>query len=64
MAERVRPSQEDEIIEMLAREGFEELTEEEVRKEPYRSIYKLPDCFTTEQQASLAGGNIEEGKRE
>jgi hypothetical protein len=49
MAERVRPSQEEEIIEMLKREGFEELTEQEVGEEPYRSIYTLPDCFRAEQ---------------
>jgi len=55
MAERVRPSQEEEIIEMLEREDFEELTEQEVGEEPFRSIYTLPDCFETEETARLAG---------
>jgi hypothetical protein len=62
MAERVRPSQEEEIIEMLEREGFEELTEQEVGEEPYRSIYMLPECFKPEQPAPLAGDNTNEGE--
>ena len=45
MAEKVRLTQEEEIVEILRREGFEELAQNEVDKEPYRSIYKLPDCF-------------------
>jgi hypothetical protein len=48
MAEKVRLTQEEEVIEMLRREGFEELTEEEVAKEPYRSTFTLPECFGSE----------------
>ena len=54
MAERVRPSQEEEIVEILLKEGFEELTEQEVSEEPYKSIYRLPECFgssTTSEEA-------------
>jgi len=45
MAEKVRLSQEEEIILVLKREGFEEISEEELKEEPYRSIYALPNCF-------------------
>ena len=30
---------------MLKKEGFKELSEAEIAKEPYKSIYALPDCF-------------------
>jgi len=30
---------------MLKRDGFKELSEVEIAKEPYKSIYALPDCF-------------------
>ncbi len=45
MAKRLRQSQEQEIADMLKTEGFKELTEEEIGKEPYKSIYALPDCL-------------------
>jgi len=48
MAEKIRQTQEEEIIEILNKQGFKELAEEEVQKEPYKSIYKLPDCFKGE----------------
>jgi hypothetical protein len=48
MAEKVRLSQEEEVIELLRREGFQELTEEEVSREPYKSTYALPECFGSE----------------
>jgi hypothetical protein len=32
----------------LKREGFEELSEDDVKKEPFKSIYKWPDCFKRE----------------
>jgi hypothetical protein len=35
-------------FETLRKEGFEELSEEQIKKEPYKSIYKLPDCFDME----------------
>ena len=45
MAEKVRKTQEEQVIEMLKREGFRELKEEEIQREPYKSIYVMPECF-------------------
>lgn len=50
MAEKVRKTQEEQVIEMLEREGFRELKEKEVQREPYRSIYAMPECFTDEEK--------------
>jgi hypothetical protein len=53
MAEKIRKSQEEEIIQVLEREGFEELNEKDLHKEPYKSIYSLPDCFSEENSSKL-----------
>ena len=45
MAKKIRKSQEEEVISMLKKEGFKEISEAEIAKEPYKSIYALPDCF-------------------
>jgi len=45
MAKKIRKSQEEEVISMLKKEGFKEMSEAEIAKEPYSSIYALPDCF-------------------
>jgi hypothetical protein len=45
MAKKIRKSQEEEVISMLKKEGFKEMSEAEIAKEPYKSIYTLPDCF-------------------
>ncbi|MEI7638748.1 MAG: hypothetical protein WCJ37_15665 [Syntrophus sp. (in: bacteria)] len=45
MAKKIRKSQEEEVISMLKKEGFKEISEAEIAKEPYKSIYTLPDCF-------------------
>lgn len=45
MAKKIRLTQEAEIINVLKREGFKELTEKEIRKEPYKSMAKAPLCF-------------------
>ena len=50
MAKKVRKSQEEEVIEMLKREGFRELSKSEIQKEPYKSIYKMPKCFEEEER--------------
>ena len=53
MAERIRKTQEEQVIEMLKREGFRELKEQEIQKEPYKSIYATPECFREDdKQAS------------
>jgi hypothetical protein len=45
MGKKIRKSQEEEVILMLKKEGFKEMSEAEIAKEPYKSIYALPDCF-------------------
>jgi len=45
MAKKVRKTQEEEIIEVLKKEGFRELDQKEVKKQPYRTIYSLPECM-------------------
>jgi hypothetical protein len=45
MAKKIRLTQEEEIISVLKKEGFKELTKKEIRKEPYKSISKEPLCF-------------------
>ena len=42
---KIRNTQEEEVIEILEREGFRELSDKEVQKEPYKSIYAMPACF-------------------
>jgi hypothetical protein len=47
MAEKlkIRKTQEEEVIEILKREGFRELSDKQIQKEPYKSIYAIPECF-------------------
>ena len=52
MAKKIRKSQEEEILQVLAREGFQELTEKDLEKEPYKSIYALPDCFSRDSEVA------------
>jgi hypothetical protein len=53
MAKKIRKSQEEEIIQVLKKEGFKELNEKDLQKEPYKSIYSLPDCFSEENNQKL-----------
>jgi hypothetical protein len=50
MAKKIRKSQEDEVIAMLKREGFRELSQSDIEKEPYKSIYSMPICFEKEKK--------------
>ncbi len=50
MAKKIRKSQEEEVIAMLKREGFHELRKSDIEKEPYKSIYSLPECFKKEKK--------------
>lgn len=45
MAKKIRPTEEDEIIKILKKEGFKEVSNKALCKEPYKSIAKLPSCF-------------------
>ncbi|MGV8059873.1 MAG: hypothetical protein AB2L12_17920 [Smithellaceae bacterium] len=36
---------------MLKKEGFTEMSEAEIAKEPYKSIYTLPDCLKQGKEA-------------
>ena len=51
MVEKIRKSQEEKVIEMLKREGFRELSKKELHKEPYKSIYRMPECFKEESES-------------
>jgi hypothetical protein len=51
MAKKIRKTQEEEILQVLTREGFQELTEKDLQKEPYNPIYALPDCFSKDKEA-------------
>ncbi|MFZ4441054.1 MAG: hypothetical protein ACOYOS_21800 [Syntrophales bacterium] len=52
MAKKIRKSEEEEVVIMLKKEGFRELSEAEIAKEPYKSIYALPDCFKRGREAT------------
>ena len=58
MAKKIRKTQEEEIIQVLKREGFKELNEKDLQKEPYKSIYTLPDCFSKEEKPKLGTHKI------
>jgi len=45
MAKKIRLTQEEEVIRLLNREGFREISSEELLQEPYKSLIKMPDCF-------------------
>jgi hypothetical protein len=45
MAKKIRLTQEEEIIRLLSREGFREVTPVELAQEPYKTLAKMPDCF-------------------
>lgn len=48
MVEQIRKSQEEEVILLLKREGFRELNDHEVGTEPYKTLFKTPECFKTD----------------
>jgi hypothetical protein len=50
---KIRKTQEEEVIEMLEREGFRELSEKQVQKEPYKSIYAIPECFKDNENPAI-----------
>jgi len=50
MAEKIGKTQEEQVIEMLKREGFRELKEKEIQREPYKSIYAMPECFRDDEK--------------
>jgi hypothetical protein len=54
MAKKMRLTQEEEVIRLLKREGFREVSPQEVNQEPYKSLAKLPDCFESHVQKSSA----------
>ena len=55
MVKKIIQTQEEEIVQILKREGFEELSEHDVKKEPFKSIYKWPDCFKKEFEVRADG---------
>lgn len=51
MAKKMRLTQEEEVIRLLHREGFKEISKEELLQEPYKSFIKMPDCFESKLSA-------------
>lgn len=45
MAKKIRPTQEEAMEKFLQKEGFKRIPAGEIKKEPYKSIYKKPECF-------------------
>jgi len=45
MAQKMRLTQEEEVVNILKKEGFREVLPAEFQKEPYKSMLILPDCF-------------------
>ena len=45
MAKKIRLTQEEEIIRLLSKEGFREISPEELALEPYKTLAKMPECF-------------------
>lgn len=55
MAKKIRLTQEEEVIRLLKREGFREVSLRECTQEPYKSLAKLPDCFEDHSIKNAAG---------
>ena len=55
MVTKIRKTQEEEVIEMLKREGFRELSKSEIQREPYKSIHKTPECFKNDKKVFKKG---------
>ena len=49
MAKKIRPSQEESMVKFLQKEGFEQIPAGAIKKEPYKTIYKKPECFRGEK---------------
>ncbi len=49
MAKKIRLTQEEEIEKFLHKEGFKPIPAEAIKKEPYKSIYKKPECFKSKK---------------
>jgi len=56
MVEKIRKTQEEEILEILEREGFEEVPEADLKKEPYKSYFSWPECVTQEEDKEKISG--------
>ena len=49
---KVRKTEEEEVVNILKRRGFVEIPMSEIEKEPYKTIYELPECFQSESRAA------------
>lgn len=45
MAKKIRLTQEEQIERFLKKQGFQQIPEKDIKKEPYKTIYKKPECF-------------------
>ena len=54
---KIKQTQEEEVVRLLTKQGFREVTAEELRTEPYLSLAKRPECFTAKMDSkhSLLG---------
>lgn len=52
MMKKVRKTQEEEIIAVLKREGFQEVSEDEINKSPHKYFFEFPDCIKKAARAS------------
>jgi len=48
MARKVKLTQEEEVVRLLKKEGFREISQSELCVEPYKSLAQPPDCFNKE----------------
>lgn len=58
MAKKIRLTQEEEIVRLLHREGFKEILPEELAREPYKTLAKMPDCFEKRKNQNMSSGTI------
>jgi hypothetical protein len=49
MANKIRLSQEEEIVRILKKEDFKRVPKKELEHEPYKTIYQMPDCFKSKK---------------
>jgi hypothetical protein len=49
---KVRKTQEEEVVNILKKSGFTEIPKSEIEKEPYKTIYALPECFQDDSRTA------------
>ena len=44
-------TQEEEVVRLLKKQGFREVTSEELKSEPYVSMSKKPECYSFDKSS-------------